>query len=130
MTGSGSAYRPYTPARRPGGRPEARPVYRVLVHRKFLGHWEQLVANVGLKAAQQFWDHVSRTPGESDPIASTCFLRGKAGRPQGEGWSRTVHYEISGAGRIDYQYSDSYKTSSDGDEHRVVAILTINYGSH
>ncbi|MEV0310599.1 hypothetical protein ACGFJC_00985 [Nonomuraea fuscirosea] len=100
------------------------------MHRKFFDHWEQLVPTVGIKAAQQFWDHVSRSPGEPDPIASTCFLRGKPGRPQGEGWSRTVHYEISGAGRIDYQYSDSYKTSPDGDEHRVVAILTINYTSH
>jgi hypothetical protein len=34
------------------------------------------------------------------------------------------------AGRIDHQYSDSYKTSPHGDEHRVAAILTINHTSH
>ncbi|WP_155356357.1 hypothetical protein [Acrocarpospora macrocephala] len=85
---------------------------------------------VGIKAAQQFWDHVSQTPGEPDPIAATCFLRGKAGKPRGDGWSRTIHYEISGAGRIDYQYNDTYKTFPDGDEHKVVAILTISYSSH
>jgi hypothetical protein len=32
---TGSAYQPFTPARRPGGRPAARPRYQVLVHRKF-----------------------------------------------------------------------------------------------
>ena len=25
------------------------------------------------------------------------------------GFSRTVHYEISGAGRIDYQFNDAYR---------------------
>ncbi|MDA0637078.1 hypothetical protein OUY22_27055 [Nonomuraea sp. MCN248] len=100
------------------------------MHRQFMEHWRQLVDVVGMKAAQQFWDHVSQSPGLPDPIAATCVLKGKAGKPQGEGWSRTIHYEISGAGRIDYQYCDAYKKDADGDEHKVVAILTINYRSH
>lgn len=36
------------------------------------------------------------------------------------GFSRTVHYEISGAGRIDYQYHDSYAGGDHGDPHPVV----------
>ncbi|WP_157431879.1 hypothetical protein [Actinomadura hibisca] len=125
-----SNYRPFEPARRPGGRPDSQPKYRVLVHRRFRDHWDELVDRVGLKMAQQFWDHVSNSPGNPDPIAATCYLRGKAGRPRGVGWSRTIHYEISGPGRINYQYNDTYQTSPDGDVHRVVAILTINYSSH
>lgn len=125
-----SNYQPFEPARRPGARPDDKPRYRVLVHRRFRGHWNELVSRVGLKAAQQFWDHAAQTPGAPDPIAATCYLRGKAGRPQGPGWSRTLHYEISGAGRINYQYHDTYRTAHDADPHPIVAILTINYSSH
>lgn len=85
---------------------------------------------VGIKQAQQFWDHVSQNPGIPDPIASTCILRGRAGKPQAPGWSRTVHYEVSSSARIDYQYCNEYRTSLEGDFHPVVAILTINYSSH
>lgn len=54
----------------------------------------------------------------------------------GVGWllaiddSRTHHYEISGAGRIDYQYHNIYAGGVVGDPHRVVAMMTTNYGSH
>jgi hypothetical protein len=102
----------------------------VLVHRRFKRHYDGLVERVGLQQAQQFWDHVANRPGQPDPIASTTFLRGKAGQPQGPGWSRTIHYEVSSSARIDYQYCDDYKTTPDGDPHPVVAILTINYSSH
>lgn len=127
---STSAYRPHTPARRPGGRPLTAPRYRVLVHRRFLRHYEQLVERVGLQQAQQFWDHVSREPGKPLGIAQTSFLKGKAGKPQGPGWSRTVHYEVTGCARIDYQYRNDYQTGPEGDPHAVVAILTISYSSH
>lgn len=125
-----SAYDPLTPARRPGIRPEAQPDYRVLVHKRFRNHYVQLVERVGLQQAQQLWDHLASNPGRTSGIASTTMLRGKAGRPQGPGWSRTVHYEVTSSARVDYQYNDTYKTSPDGDAHRVVAILTISFGSH
>ncbi|MEY9875982.1 hypothetical protein ABH931_005489 [Streptacidiphilus sp. MAP12-33] len=127
---SSSAYDPHEPARRPGGKPDEQPKYRVLVHRRFKRLYEQLADRVGLQQAQQFWDHVSHDPGNPAPVASTCILRGKAGKPQGPGWSRTTHYEVSGAARIDYQFNDEYRVEADGDAHRVVAILTINYSSH
>jgi hypothetical protein len=64
------------------------------------------------------------------PTASTCFLRGKAGRPKDEGWSRTIHYELSSMARVDYQHHEEFVIADGGDPHPVVAILTINYRSH
>jgi hypothetical protein len=57
------------------------------------------------------------------------MLRGSLGRPIAAGFSRTVHYEVSGAGRIDYQYHDAY-VGARGDPHPVVFILRIALGSH
>lgn len=65
-----------------------------------------------------------------DPIASTRPLKGKAGAPKEKGFSKTIHYELSSMARIDYQYCDSYRTKTDGDAHKVVFILAIDYSSH
>lgn len=124
------AYKPFVSARRPDGSPDFAPKYRVLVHRHYLDHWNEIVERVGKQAAQQFWDHMSQMPGRPDPIAQTTILRGKIGTPKGPGWSKTYHYEISGAGRINFQFHDAYTTTPDGDPHPVVFILTISYGSH
>lgn len=125
-----SAYRPLEPARRPGGRPPQAPRYRVLVHRKFKPHWDDLANRVGAQQARQLWDHIAMTPGEFPATANSCMLKGRAGRPQGEGWSKTIHYEVSSMARVDYQYNDNYRTTTDGDPHRVVAVLTVNFSSH
>lgn len=124
------AYKPFGPARRPGGRPGEAPAYRVLVHRKFERHWNELVDRIGLQQAQEFWDHVATAPGSPPATASTCVLRGKAGKPIGEGWSRTVHYELSSKARANFQFNDAYKTRPDADAHAVVAVLTLDYSSH
>ncbi len=124
------AYRPFVPARRPGGHPPRRPRYRILVHRQCLTLWEQLPERVGLASAQQFYDHVASAPGHPSTVGRTTILSGKAGLPKTEGFSRTVHYEISGAGRIDYQYHDTYTGGAQGDPHPVVYILTIDLSSH
>jgi hypothetical protein len=87
----------------------------VLVHRKQLAEWERLPSVVGLESAQQFWDHAAFTPGQPSAINRTCVLRGKAGEPEEPGFSRTIHYEVSGAGRIDFQYNDAYKGGARGD---------------
>jgi hypothetical protein len=125
-----SAYDPLRPAPRPGGKPNRKPEYRVLVHKSFYAHYLELAERVGAQQAKQFWDHVAHQPGRPDPIAQTTILKGKAGRPRSEGWSRTIHYEVSSSARIDYQYNNSYVAVPGGDAHPVVAILTINYGSH
>jgi hypothetical protein len=127
---SHSAYQPFVPAARPGGRPPARPGYRVLVHRQFKEQWDQLPARVGLESAQQFYDHVATTPGAIPRVGSSTILRGSAGRPIQDGFSRTIHYEISGAGRINYQFNDAYTGGATGDPHPVVMILTITLVSH
>jgi len=83
-----------------------------------------------MQQAQEFWDHLASTPGEPPATAATCILKGKAGAPIGEGWSRTIHYELSSKARADYQHNAAFKTYPDGDIHPVVAILTINFSSH
>lgn len=127
---SQNAYQPFEPARRPGSKPSAKPKYRVLVHRKFKNHWDEVVSRVGLQQAQQFWDHVSTTPGSTSALAATSILRGKAGNPMDTGWSKTYHYEISSSGRIDYQFHNAFKVGRDGDPHHVVAIMTVSFSSH
>jgi CO/xanthine dehydrogenase Mo-binding subunit len=120
-----AGYRPFQPARRPSGRPAAKPRYRVLVHRKFADLWASLPERVRLAAAQQFYDHVANTPGQPAAVNRTGVLRGRAGEPMAAGFSRTIHYEISGAGRIDYQFHDTYRGAR-GDPHPVVFIRAIN----
>lgn len=124
------AYRPFVSARRPGGRPDTAPRYRVLVHRRFYEAWSDIAVRVGLENAQQFWDHVALAPGSIPAVGTSTILRGRAGQPRSPGFSRTIHYEISGAGRIDYQFADHHTARPGGDEHRVVFILTIDLGSH
>lgn len=124
------AYQPLWPARRPGGRPTAAPVYRVLVHRKYFDKWHEIPERVGPDAAQDLWDHLAQSPGTPPAVGATTMLRGKIGQPRGVGWSRTVHYELSSMARVNYQYNDNYRTTPDGDPHRIVAGLTIDFSSH
>jgi hypothetical protein len=62
-------------------------------------------------------------------VGTTTILKGTLGRPIADGFSRTVHYEISGAGRIDFQFDDAY-IGERGDPHPVVLILRISLTSH
>lgn len=127
---SRSRYRPFVPAARPGGRPAARPLYRVLVHRQYANEWAQLVNRVGVESARQFYDHVAQTPGSPPLVGRSSILRGRLGEPQAPGFSRTIHYEISGAGRLDYQYNPAYVIASGDDPHPIVRILSITFESH
>ena len=101
------AYRPHSAARRPGGRPALEPAFRVLVHRKYLALWNELADRVGLANAQQFWDHVAMTPGQLPKVGTSSVMKGKHSGPKWPGYSETIHYEITGAGRIDYQFNPS-----------------------
>lgn len=102
----------------------------MLVHRAFLEEWNALPDRVGVENAQQFWDHVAHTPGQPPKVGTSSVMKGKHHGPKWPGYSKTIHYEISGAGRIDYQYADLTTEGADGDPHPVVKILSIDLGSH
>jgi hypothetical protein len=99
------------------------------VHRHYAELWDELTVRVGLEAAQQCYDHLANSPGRPPDVGTTTILKGSLGRPIADGFSRTVHYEISGAGRIDFQFNDSY-VGTRSDAHPVVFILRINLTSH
>jgi len=124
-----SAYKPSTNVRRPGGSPDYKPTYRVLVHRKHEGRWLSLTDHIPLAQAQRFYDHVSQTPGEPAEGVQLSYLRGKAGEAK-DGWSRVLHWRVPGnAARLDYVYRDDY-VGVKGDAHPVVQIRAINLSSH
>jgi hypothetical protein len=50
--------------------------------------------------------------------------------PKWPGYSKTIHYEITSAGRIDYQFNPSATEGVRGDPHGVVKIRSIDLGSH
>lgn len=123
------AYDPLLAARRPGGKPDAKPKFRILIHKRHLPVWDELVRRVGLLSAQQFWDHVAFRA-DQPPLLGTCTPM-KGGHNKGKGgWSRVMHYEISGAGRVDYQFHPAYEAGSVGDKHPVVRIVSLNWSSH
>lgn len=99
------------------------------MHRQYAAVWQALAERVGQEAAQQFYDHVAHTPGSPPQVGSATILKGAAGRPKEPGFSRRIHYEISGAGRIDYEFNDAY-VGLHGDPHPVVRILSIDLSSH
>jgi hypothetical protein len=101
----------------------------VLVHQKFTSHYAELVDRIGLQSAQRLWDYLATRPNEPPSLGTSTRLRGKAGRPMDSDWSSTYHYEASSMCRVDYQYNALY-VGDQGDTHKVVAILTINYSSH
>jgi hypothetical protein len=124
------AYRPFVSARRPGSSPGAKPRFRVLVHRQYLDIWNSLPEQVGLESAQQFWDHVAFTADQHPSVGSSSVMKGKHNAAKWAGYSKTIHYEISGAGRLDYQYNANSSEGTKGDTHGVAKIMTIDLSSH
>ena len=57
-------------------------------------------------------------------------MKGKHNGPKWPGYSKTIHYKITGAGRIDYQFNPSATEGARGDPHGVVKITSIDLGSH
>jgi hypothetical protein len=96
-----SSYRPFVSARRPGGPPAGKPKWRVIVHRKHLQLWNDLVDRCGLQAAQQCWDHLAFNADRPSPFGNITMMKGKL-RHGKDGWSGVHHYEITGAGRVDF----------------------------
>jgi hypothetical protein len=57
-------------------------------------------------------------------------MKGRYTVPKWPGYPKTIHYEITGAGRIDYQFNSSATEGARGGPNGVVKILTIDLGSH
>lgn len=119
------AHRPFVPARSPGGKPTIEPKWRVVVHHKFLKRWEELVGRVGLTGAQQLWDYLTTQPGEPGPYRCVSKMRGT-----GKGKPTVWHYEVSGAGRVDFRVELHHEAKSGMGAHPTVFIIGINFGSH
>ena len=127
--GTTSAYAPYAPARRPGGKPDEKPKYRVLVHHKYLTVWDSLADQIGLANAQRAWAHLATQPSQPPPTGQCTKLRGMEKYVKG-GWSPIYHYEASSKARIDYQFHPSFRTTDDNIPSPVVRILRMDLGSH
>ena len=68
------------------------------------------------------------TPGQPPKVGTSSVMKGKHAAPKWPGYSKTIHYEITGAGRIDYQFNPSATEGPRGDPHGAVKILTIDLG--
>jgi hypothetical protein len=69
-------------------------------------------------------------PDQPPRVGTVTPMKGRHNKSTADGTSRIYHYEVSGAGRVDYRYNPKYKTSPDGDEHPVVTIVSIDLSSH
>lgn len=124
MSARPGGYKPYQSLRRPGGSPDAKPAYRVLVKRDQAAAWDRHVLGCGLQSAQQCWDHLAFTPNRVPKVNSSTMLRGKNFRGK-DGWSNRLHYRVGKAVRVDYEYHDAYTGGSKGDPHPVVRIVWV-----
>lgn len=55
---------------------------------------------------------------------------GKHNTPKWPVYSKLIHHEISGAGRIDRQFNPSATQGARGGPYGVVKIMSIDLGSH
>jgi len=91
--------------------------------------WENAVSQAGDQNVQQLWNHLAYRPDQLPLLGSVTRLKG--GHMKGkEGWSDVHHYEITGAGRISYQFHPNYTGGDKGDEHAVVKVISIEMSSH
>lgn len=125
------AYRPFIAARYPAnGRPENKPVWRVIVHRKHAREWNRVAEMCGDSNARELWEHLTTRPDREPLLGTVTPLKGRHNRATSDGMSRVYHYEITGGGRVDYRYNATYQVGDDGDPHRIVQIISIALGSH
>ncbi|GAA3058860.1 MULTISPECIES: hypothetical protein [Actinomycetes] len=125
------AYRPFVAARYPAsGQPVEKPVWRVIVHRKHVDAWNRILDLCGESNAQELWQHLTTRPDQQPLLGTVTPMKGRRYGPTADGMSRVYHYEVTGAARVDYRFNPNYRTSVDGDPHRIVQIISISLGSH
>ena len=123
------AYDPYITIASPGGKPVTKPRFRILMSKNLWKAWENAVGQAGDQNMQQLWNHLAYRPDQPPLLGSVTRLKG--GHVKGKnGWSDVHHYEITGAGRIDYQFDTHYIGGTKGDPHAVVKIVRIDMSSH
>ena len=123
------AYDPYITIASPGGKPSAKPRFRILMSKSLWKAWEKANGQAGDQNVQQLWNHLAYRPDKPPLLGSVTRLKGGQARGKG-GWSDVHHYEITGAGRIDYQFHPEYSGGAKGDPHPVVKIIRIDMSSH
>jgi len=129
------AYDPYRTLGRPGGKPTAKPRFRVLIHKRDWAGWQKLIDEAGAENAQQLWDHLANRADQPPLLGTTTLLRGDHMKGK-NGWSRVYHYEVTGPGRVDYRihpkHDGGIKDDDNGqpDKHPCVRIIDISMGSH
>ena len=123
------AYDPYITIASPDGKPSTKPRFRILMSKRLWKAWENAIGQAGDKNVQQLWNHLAYRPDKLPLLGSVTRLKGGQARGK-DGWSDVHHYEITGAGRIDYQFHRQYTGGTQGDAHAVVKIIRIDMSSH
>ncbi len=100
------------------------------MHRKHARAWAELADRFGERNADELWDHLTSRPNRPPRLGTVTPMKGKLGKPLADGTSGVFHYEISGAGRVDYRFHPAYRTSPDRAAHPTVFIVSIDHRSH
>jgi len=83
----------------------------------------------GLQKASRAWDYLAHTPNHPPRIGQCAKLKG-TDKFAKNGWSAVYHYEVSSAGRIDFQYNQAFTSGGREDSHPVVRIIRLDLSSH
>lgn len=123
------AYDPLITTGRPGGKPDKQPRFRVLINKSDWKRWVDMVGKVGAGSAQRLWDHLAYRADQPPEVGTVTRLKGGHMKGTG-GWSDVHHYEVSGAGRVDFQFHKEFTGGETGEPHAVVQIIRISMSSH
>lgn len=123
------AYSPLITTGRPGGKPTQRPRFRVLINKSDWKQWTDMLDQVGMQSGQRLWDHLAFRADRPPEVGKVTRLKGRHMKGQ-DGWSGVHHYEVSGAGRVDFQFHPAFTEGKAGDPHPVVRIIRISMSSH
>ena len=123
------AYDPYITIASPGGKPVTKPRFRVLLSKSLWKQWENFVALAGDQNIQQLCNHLAYRPDQLPLLGSVTRLKGGHMRGK-EGWSDVHHHEVTGAGRINYQFHPDYEGGAKSEKHAIVKVTSIDMSSH
>lgn len=96
-----------------------------MVHRQLAERWDELVPRAGVASAHQLWEYLTTQPDRPSPYGCVSPWRG-----QKKGQTQTWHYEVSGAGRVDFQIDAAHVATPGRPPHPTVFIVGISYSSH